>query len=309
MKWVKGGLVFCADGDFSWMNSHAQIPTAILMGDKIRIFFSTRTVITESKTTYLDVKASDPSCILYINDRPILYGGKSGSFDEHGIMPSSALYNDKGGVNLYYSGWRRGNDVPYINLTGLAMSPDGSSFVKCGSAPILTTTPDEPYSATSPFVFRENSLWYAFYCSGKGWLNINGKYEHTYDIKYAISRDGIRWLQLGVPIIKQKNIDEAITRPTILKIQDTYHMWFCFRGSRDFRDGDDAYRIGYASSHNLTDWQRDDENSGIQVSQSGWDSKMLAYPYVVETEYGVYMFYNGNGFGKSGFGYAILSGT
>ena len=34
--------------------------------------------------------------------------------------------------------------------------------------------------------------------------------------------------------------------------------------------------------------------------------RMLAYPYVIQTPYGTYLFYNGNGFGQSGFGYALL---
>lgn len=306
MRWIKGGLIFNVSGNFGWMNSHAQIPTVLPMGEKLRIFFSTRTVSTESKTTFLDVKASDPTTILYIHDRPILNNGEHGTFDEDGVMPSSVMVNDEGNVNLYYSGWSRRLNVPYSNLTGLAISQDGENFIKKGRGPVLTTTVNEPFSATSPFVFKEAGVWHAFYCSGNNWLNIGGKYEHTYDIKYGSSEDGTNWIQPGKSVIHQGDISEAITRPTILKINDVYHMWFCYRGSKDFRDGDNSYRIGYAWSINLTDWYREDEKSGINISQSGWDSKMLAYPYVIKTVYGIYMFYNGNGFGQSGFGFATL---
>jgi hypothetical protein len=64
--------------------------------------------------------------------------------------------------------------------------------------------------------------------------------------------------------------------------------------------------MGYARSTDLRTWQRDDDAAGIEVSESGWDSKMLAYPCVVETPGGILMFYNGNGFGASGFGWAKL---
>jgi hypothetical protein len=47
--------------------------------------------------------------------------------------------------------------------------------------------------------------------------------------------------------------------------------------------------------------------AGIEVSESGWDSKMLAYPCVVEVDGKPVMFYNGDGFGTSGFGFAIGS--
>jgi hypothetical protein len=83
-------------------------------------------------------------------------------------------------------------------------------------------------------------------------------------------------------------------------------MWYSYRGSDDFRDGKDGYRIGYAWSKNLLDWNREDELSGIDVSEDGWDSTMVTYSYVVLVD-GLYlMFYNGNTFGKYGFGYAEL---
>jgi hypothetical protein len=33
---------------------------------------------------------------------------------------------------------------------------------------------------------------------------------------------------------------------------------------------------------------------------------MMAYPFVIDINHRKYMFYNGNGFGKSGIGYAVL---
>lgn len=99
---------------------------------------------------------------------------------------------------------------------------------------------------------------------------------------------------------------EATHRPSVIYKNGIYHMWFCYRGIEDFRNGSDAYRIGYAWSNDLKNWNRDDKRAGINISKEGWDSKMMAYPDVVETLYGTYMFYNGNGFGQSGFGYAVL---
>jgi hypothetical protein len=84
-------------------------------------------------------------------------------------------------------------------------------------------------------------------------------------------------------------------------------MWFCYRGSHNFRDGEDAYRIGYAQSKDLQHWRREDDTVGIDISETGWDSKMIAYPAVVTVKGRTLMFYNGNGFGVDGFGYAILA--
>ena len=306
IKWRKEKLIFSAHGQFGWMNSHAQVPTVLKHGNVLRIFFSTRSIPTESKTAFIDVSPSNPSEILYVHDSPVLRNGPVGTFDEHGIMPSCARQGTDGSYSLYYSGWSRRASVPYSNLTGLASSFNGTEFEKVSLGPILTTNCSDPYSATSPFVILEGGKFFMFYCSGVGWVKSSDHYEHVYDVKLATSQDGVSWRQSGHICIPQNDEREAITRPTVLKFKNKFHMWFCYRGSDDFRDGGDAYRIGYAVSDNLYDWKRQDELAGISPSQTGWDSKMIAYPYVIKTEFDTYLFYNGNGFGQSGFGYAVL---
>ena len=86
-------------------------------------------------------------------------------------------------------------------------------------------------------------------------------------------------------------------------------MYFCYRGISDFRNGENSYKIGYAWSKNLVDWVRDDGQSGIEPSLDDWDSKMMAYPYIVTVKDKTLMFYNGNGFWRTGFGYAELEAT
>ena len=66
------------------------------------------------------------------------------------------------------------------------------------------------------------------------------------------------------------------------------------------------YGFDYAYSTNMFDWTRDDENVGIELSEEGWDSTMLHYPHVFECDGKVYMLYNGNEFGRYGFGLAEL---
>ena len=52
-----------------------------------------------------------------------------------------------------------------------------------------------------------------------------------------------------------------------------------------------------------------DEKVGIDVSDEGWDSEMIAYPHVFETAGNIYMLYLGNEVGKYGFGLAVLEGS
>ena len=50
--------------------------------------------------------------------------------------------------------------------------------------------------------------------------------------------------------------------------------------------------------------ERNDELAGLEPSANGWDSKMMAYPQLVTYDDTVLLFYNGNSFGKDGFGIA-----
>lgn len=307
MKWLKKGLIFRPEMGEDWMVSHAQVPTALVLEDRVRVYFSSRPERTLSLTSYVDLDKQDLSTVLYINPEPILKTGRPGTFDEHGIMPGSIV--KKGDtICLYYSGWSQGVSVPYSNYTGLAISEDrGTTFSKVFEGPVIDRTKTELYSATSPCVYLSNDSWRMWYSSGTHWLEIDGKLEHTYEIKLATSVDGYNWTQTDKTIIAQRDEFEAITRPAVIKHDDTYHMWFSFRGSIGFRiNSNESYRLGYAFSDNLDVWSRRDELAGISLSDAGWDSKMIAYPNIVKIDDRVIMFYNGNNFGEDGFGYAEL---
>ena len=71
-------------------------------------------------------------------------------------------------------------------------------------------------------------------------------------------------------------------------------------------DKEKGYRLGYAYSKDLINWTRDDDNSGISISKEGWDSDMMCYPHIFKVDDKVYLLYNGNEFGKNGFGLAVL---
>jgi len=93
----------------------------------------------------------------------------------------------------------------------------------------------------------------------------------------------------------------------VFRRNELYHMYFCFRPCHGFREkGRNSYRLGYAYSQDLISWTRDDSKAGIDLSQDGWDSQMQCYPHVFACDDRVYMLYNGNEFGKSGFGLAEL---
>ncbi len=198
-------------------------------------------------------------------------------------------------------GWSLGVTVPFYFYIGLAISEDGGkSFHKVFSSPILDRNWVDPYLTGSPCVLVENDTWKMWYVSGNRWEMENNRPKHYYNIKYAESADGVNWDRRGIVCIDFKSEDEhAIARPSVLKENGIYKMWHSYRGK--------SYRIGYAESRDGLHWERKDREVGIDVSVSGWDSEMIEYPFVFDHKGERYMLYNGNGYGKTGIGLAVLA--
>jgi hypothetical protein len=306
MPWIRKGQIFDPREHKSWAGSHAQVPTALLYADRVRIFYADRNDAGKSFITYLDVDRQNLANVLYFHKVSILPFGTLGTFDDDGMMPGCALRHGRY-VYLYYNGWNRGVTVPYRNSVGIAISEDdGASFHRLYEGPVLDRTAQEPYMAVTPAILKEEALWRMWYISGVRWVDIEGRYEPVYVIKYATSQDGVAWHRPNHQCIKQSHELEAFSHPSVIKQGDRYLMWYCFRHSRDYRDGTGSYRIGYAESADGLKWQRMDNVNGLDVSSAGWDSTMTCYPFVLAIDGKLVMIYNGNAFSQTGFGYAIL---
>jgi len=308
MQWQKKGLLFQPKNHYDWMISYAQIPIAEeLEENKLRLYFGTRDSHNRTSTTFIEVETANPKNVLYVHDRPVLSPGKLGCFDDSGAMPSWIVnYEEK--KYLYYIGWNIGVTVPYRNSIGIAVSEDGGfSFNRLYEGPIMDRTPLEPYLCATPCILIENGLWRMWYLSGVAWKIHSEGPEPYYNIKYAESNDGINWKREGRVCIDFKTSNEGgIARPSVLKDGKIYRMWYSYRAGSNYRtNSSDSYRIGYAESLDGLVWNRKDDQVGIDVSKLGWDSQMIGYPFVININDRKHMFYNGNGFGKSGVGYAV----
>ncbi len=255
----------------------------------------------------IEVEADNPANVLRIHDRPVLGLGHLGTFDDSGVTPC-CIVDYESRKYLFYVGWNQTVTVPYRNAIGTAVSADGGvSFRRLFEGPVLDRTRLEPYFLASPFCILDDDRWKLWYTSSTGWTVVDGKPEPLYQIKYAESRDGINWVRNNTTCIEYKLEGEANTRPCVLKENGLYRMWYCYRGSTNYRtDKTQSYRLGYAESRDGIAWERKDDEVGIERSDEGWDSLMMEYPYVYEHKGRKYMLYNGNGFGETGFGYAIL---
>ncbi len=308
MKWVKQGLIFCPDKNFDWMFSHASLPVVDRVNEEVlRIYFGTRDDKGRSHTAYLEVEADNPGNIICLHDRPVLERGRPGTFDDSGIMPSWIV--DKSGRKyLYYIGWNPQVTVSYRLSIGLAISDDsGRRFRKYSEGPVCDRDVDEPYFNTAPCVLFDAGVWKMWYVSCTGWEVVNDRAEPRYHIKYAESADGVRWRRTGQVCIGYSHPAEAIGRPCVFIENSTWRMLYSYRDISSYRsDPEKSYRLGYAESADGIHWVRKDAEAGISRAGSGWDSEMMEYCFLYEHRGRKYLFYNGNGFGASGFGYAVL---
>lgn len=305
VNWKKQGkLISVKDLNVPWMQSHTQCPIPYQMPDgNIRLYFNSRE---NGKTmpTYVDIDRKSMK-VIYVNSKPLLELGKPGLHDDSGAMISSVIEHN-GKIYMYYSGWNQGITYSYQLSIGLAISEDGGkTFHKYSKGPIMGRSIADPVSVGSPFVLKNDKEWVMYYISFMEWIKGKDKMEPIYNIKYATSDDGIHW-SADFDNICIDGVDEAIAKPCVIKTDEKYQMRYSTRKTLDYRaNKENTYRIGYAESLDGFQWVRKDGEAGIGLSESGWDSEMLAYAGVMKEKDQYIMFYNGNGFGVSGIGYAI----
>lgn len=319
IRWKKQGLLFdqtlIADRP-DWMVSFSQAPNVIIFDDFVRVYFCCRPAPDAhmqfvSYCAFVDLARNDLFTVKALSTKPVLALGGLGAFDEFGTYPVSVM-RDGDDVVAIYGGWSRCESVPFNISLGLARSKDGGvSFEKYGTGPILSHSPDEPFVVTSPKIRKYGDTWYLAYTAGRRWiLAEDGRPEIIYKLRMATSKDGINWIKQNIDIVENKlGDDEAQACPDIFLANGKYHLFFCFREGLDFRDNRArSYRIGYASSKDLLNWRRDDSFINLDVSETGWDSEMVAYPTVFELDGSIYMMYAGNGNGRTGIGLAKMEG-
>lgn len=301
--WNKKGLIFSANGQFEWMQTHAQLPVADLVSeDTVRVYYAGRNSSSVSSIGFAEFDINNGFKLKRLSEEPVLKPGSIGTFDEHGVFPASIVTHN-GQKWLYYIGWNKGYKQPLFYASiGLAISDDGGeTFKKISQAPIMSRSDFDPCLVTSPNIFIDNGIWRMTYVSGVRWEEINGMLKSYYHIKYAESMDGISWNREGIVCVDFRDEAESnIARSSVVKENGIYKMWFCYVY------GEQKYRIGYAESNDCKVWKRKDELSGINVSTNEFDSEMICYPNILIINGVKYMFYNGNNFGEKGFGLAIL---
>ena len=318
MRWRKYGKIFDpSQYDFGIPSvGYAQSPQTLVLNDRVRIYFSTRTIEPGnakylSHIAYVDFDF-DFTRVLGVSTHEVVPLGELGAYDEHGIFPINVCDNGSE-IFGYLSGWSRRVSVSVETGIGVSMSSDrGRTFQKLGPGPVLTASFREPCLVGDPFVKNINGVFHMWYIFGKGWKEYgpDSVSERIYKIGHAVSQDGINWEKTteGVSILPDVlGVDECQALPSMVQYADQFHMCFCYREAYGFRQqADRGYRLGYAISEDLSSWTRKDDQINLNINDGEWDSDMQCYPHLFTCREKVYLLYNGNEFGRYGFGLAEL---
>jgi hypothetical protein len=316
IKWQKLGKIFDPTNYHLPDNSKefAQSPQTLVFDDFIRIYFSTRALESTgmflSNIAYVDF-SKDLKKIIRISDNTVIPLGNLGTFDEHGIFPINPL-KDGDRIIAYTCGWSRRVSVSVETSIGLVYSNDnGNTFNRLGPGPIMTSSINEPVLVGDGFVQKYNNKYFMWYIFGKTWIKATDSEPpaRVYKIAYATSFDGINWDKVKSKQIISDVIDENECQalPTVVEHNGVYHMVFCYRHASDFRTNPNrGYKLGYAYSLDLKNWTRDDAKLNFSLPDEGWDSEMMCYPHLFKVEDQIFLLYNGNNFGRYGFGAAKL---
>ena len=316
MRWARKGLIFdpAAHRLPNGCRHHAQSPQALVFDDFVRIYFSTRATDASGKflshIAFVDMDKRLQS-IIRVSGKPVIALGELGTFDEHGIFPMNVVRHGRE-IYGYTCGWNRRVSVSVDTAIGLAISrDDGLTFTRIGPGPVLAASLNEPCLVGDGFVRIIAGVFHMWYIFGTGWQSFapGAAPDRTYKIGHATSSDGFNWIKdEAMQIISDRlGPTESQALPAVIAIGERYHMFFCYRPSFDFRtNAARGYRLGHASSGDLKTWVRDDSCVPAEGASGEWDADMQCYPHVFECDGRICLLYNGNEFGRRGFGLAML---
>lgn len=299
MNWIKKGQIFQVNNEDSYLVSHAANPLAVHLENNVfRVFYSGRDKSNKSSVGYVDIDIVLQK-VVDSPSKPVLTYGDEKSFYSHGISIGNMYQDQNGKSNILFMGWQIPEGGHWSGDVGKIEVTDKIKMDLNPKDAFMSVDEEDKVSLSYPWVEFHEGLFKMWYGSTVDWTSCNGEMIHV--IKYATSKDGVNWIKHGVAIPFELGIAQAFSRPSVIIDDQGYHMWY------SYRDGSGTkYRIGYSHSKDGVTWTNQLDKVGIDVSKDDWDSEMICYPFVFNHNGEKYMLYNGNDYGRYGFGLAQL---
>lgn len=303
IQWQRKGLIYCPNGERGWDNNSFLTPTPFSLDENtIRLYGGLRDEEGRSRISYIDVDASNPSKILRIADHPVLTLGYEGTFDDNGMILGDVV-RCKDEIRLYYVGFQLPQKAKFLAFSGLAVSDDGGkTFKRHSEAPIMDRSDEGLFIRAIHGILHESDTWKIWYSAGSAWQTIGNDPFPSYEIRYVESKDGLHFKSEGTLCLPPGDDEYRIGRSRVRRrVDGQYEMYFVYSTK------DKHFGTGYALSPDGITWTRNDKAIDMGAPSGDWDSDMCGYAVPFESKGKSYLFYSGNGMGKTGVGYAELA--
>ena len=252
---------------------------------------------------YLQIERNGEISVKYIEREPIFNIGEEGCFDESGVSYPWIIIEGNS-TYMYYVGWVKGGVNGFQNFLGLAVREEGhNNFKRVKKVPILDRSDQEPYGTGSCCVTRESEGWRMIYTSFLEWegerkrTDTHPNRQPSYNLKTAYSEDLINWRRDYQAILPFKENEHIQGKPVLT--QDRNNSKTLFFSSRG-----DHYRISCAIGPDIKKLTRMPD---LDFEYSEWISETQEYAFPLEVGDSTYLFFNGNGYGRTGLGYTKLN--
>ncbi len=293
--WRKLGRVLEASGS-PLSRSHAMLPTPWRMTDRVRVFYASCDADLRGRVFCADFALEPPFRVIGVNPDPVLDVGAPGAFDADGVNPSQ-IVEDEAGLALLYIGWRRGSaEAPYTLSAGLARSDDqGLSFTR-SLQPLLPPLPGERFFRTAPFLHRDERGYRLLYIGGDAFVDANdGRRTPIYSLMELRSGNPWKWTGPG-RILMAPDIEAGETgfgRPVVTP---GGRLMLSIRTRAGYR----LVEMDLPSDARV----RPPLTPAIPPPYETWEAGMTCFgaPCVVGDH--ELLFYNGDGYGRTGMGMA-----
>jgi hypothetical protein len=278
-----------------------MLPTPYVMADRVRVFFASCDDEMRGRVFFADFDREPPFRLIRRSAGPVLDIGPPGAFDCDGANPSHALTTADGRLTLLYIGWRRGPpEAPYTLFAAVAFSADEGLSFERATAPLLAPRAGERLFRTAPFIEAREDGWRLLYIGGDAFApGPDGRRLPTYSLMELRSDDPWRWdgaprlllapdaasgeIGFGRPVAYER---PGEGRRLMLSVRTTlgYRL---VEGARDFSPG-----------------ARPALRPVIEPPLEPWEREMTCFgaPCVVGGH--ELLFYNGDGYGRTGVGLA-----
>ncbi len=278
--WVKaaGNPLLSPGAPGAWDDQYAFAPNVILDGGTYKMWYAASSVASPSRKIGY---ATSPEGLTWTKygSAPLLSPGVAGSWDANGVSFPMVI---KDGST--YKLWYTGMDASGIGRVGYATSPDGITWTKSASNPVLNVGAAGTWDSTYVGMVGVVKVGTAF----KLWYR--GGNETSGGIGYATSPDGIAWTKSGTAAVLPNlgyDWDATPYHPSVIYDGKGYHMWY---SGCDY--GGSTCQEGYATSPDGAVWTR--RQAVLPMGASGaFDDGAADHAQVLQVGSTLKMYYSG----------------